>query len=140
MVTAYPSIALKTPAKSARCMGSSFLSAIRRSFSLLARIMACMCGMRSSAKNMCSVRHSPIPSAPKVRAWIASRGISAFARTFSLRNGSAHFMKVCSSLSSGDGGKVFSWPLITRPVVPSSEIQSPALNTWPLTRISRLSR
>src|SRR5437868_3417101 len=44
--------------------------------------------MRSSAKNMCSVRHSPIPSAPNARAWMASRGMSAFARTPSLRNGS----------------------------------------------------
>ena len=61
---ANPSIARNTPIKSARCMGSSFFSAVRRSFSLSARIMARMCGMRSSAKNMCSVRHSPMPSAP----------------------------------------------------------------------------
>ena len=32
---------------------------------------------------------------------------------------------------------MFSLPLMTRPVVPSSEIQSPALNTCPFTRISR---
>jgi hypothetical protein len=37
-------------------------------------------------------------------------------------------------------GIVFSFPLITRPVVPSSEIQSPSLKTLPFTRISRLFR
>jgi hypothetical protein len=39
--------------------------------------------------------------------------------------------------SSAFGGIVFNWPLITRPVVPSSEIQSPSLKVWPFTRISR---
>jgi len=35
-------------------------------------------------------------------------------------------MNFSSSGSSGEGSSVFSLPLITRPVVPSSEIQSPA--------------
>ena len=137
MVTGNPSIARNTPMKSLRCRGSNFFSAARRSFSLFARIIARMCGKRSSAKNMCSVRQSPMPSAPNARAWMASRGMSAFARTPRVRNGSAQPMNLSSSGSSGLGGSVFSWPLITRPVVPSSEIQSPSLNTWPLTRISR---
>ena len=44
---------------------------------------------RSSPKNMCSVRHSPIPSAPNDRARAASSGVSAFALTPSRRNSSA---------------------------------------------------
>ena len=47
--------------------------------------------MRSSAKNMCSVRQRPMPSAPNARAALASRGMSALARTPKLpRNSSAH--------------------------------------------------
>ena len=137
MVTGNPSMARKTPTKSARCMGSSFFSAARRSFSLLARIMARMCGRRSSAKNMCSVRHSPMPSAPNARACRASRGMSALARTPMRRKGSAQLMNLISSGSSGDAGTVLSWPLMTRPVVPSSEIQSPALSTLPCNAASR---
>ena len=37
--------------------------------------------MRSPSKNMCSVRQSPMPSAPNARAMRASCGVSAFART-----------------------------------------------------------
>ena len=36
---------------------------------------------RSSPKNMCSVRHSPMPSAPNSRALRASSGVSALVRT-----------------------------------------------------------
>ena len=48
-----------------------------------ARIMRRTIGSRSSARNMCSVRHSPIPSAPKRRALAASGPLSALARTAS---------------------------------------------------------
>ncbi len=37
--------------------------------------------MRSGSKNMCSVRHRPMPSAPNLRAVSASSGVSALART-----------------------------------------------------------
>src|SRR6185436_10633187 len=37
--------------------------------------------IRSSAKNMCSVRQRPMPCAPKSRAVRASFGVSAFVRT-----------------------------------------------------------
>ena len=40
-----------------------------------------MAWMRSSSKNMCSVRQRPMPSAPKERAARASGGVSALART-----------------------------------------------------------
>ena len=95
ITTGNPSIASNRPAKSLRCIGSSFCSAFLRVFSSRARIIACMCGMRSSAKNMCSVRHSPMPSAPNSRACFASRGMSALARTPNLpRNSSAHVMNL----------------------------------------------
>ena len=48
-----------------------------------ARIMRRTIGRRSSARNMCSVRHSPIPSAPKRRALAESGPLSALARTAS---------------------------------------------------------
>ena len=48
-----------------------------------------MAVIRSPSKNMCSVRHSPIPTAPNPRAFRASRGVSAFARTRRSRTSSA---------------------------------------------------
>ena len=46
-------------------------------------------GAAPSAMNMCSVRQSPMPSAPNSRAFAASSGVSAFARTPSRRSPSA---------------------------------------------------
>ena len=74
MVTGSPSMARKSPSKSARCSGSSFASTSRRSSSELARIIVWTIGSRSVSKNMCSVRQSPMPSAPRARARSASRG------------------------------------------------------------------
>ena len=56
-----------------------------------ARIICCMMGTRSSAKNMCSVRQSPMPSAPNPRAMCACSGMSALDRILSTLNASAHF-------------------------------------------------
>ena len=42
-----------------------------------------------SSKNMCSVRHKPIPSAPKLSAFSQSSGVSALALIFSFRTRSA---------------------------------------------------
>ena len=44
------------------------------------RIIFTTWGSRSSAKNMCSVRQRPMPRAPKAKATLASRGMSALAR------------------------------------------------------------
>ena len=44
-------------------------------------IISRIASMRFPSKNMCSVRHRPIPSAPNPRAIFACSGISAFART-----------------------------------------------------------
>ncbi len=64
-----------------------------------ARIIARTTGSRSGARNMCSVRHSPIPSAPSERAIAASSPVSAFARTpsFPFRIESAHARTVSNS-------------------------------------------
>ncbi len=73
---------------------------------------------------MCSVRHSPIPSAPKSRAIFASSGVSAFARTPSLRTASAHdrnFLKY----DGISGSTVGTRPSITSPADPSSVMYSP---------------
>ena len=85
MVTGYPSIAWKIPSKSALCIGNSLASARRLPPSSRATIISRIPVMRSPSKNMCSVRQSPMPSAPKLRATRASRGVSAFARTRSVR-------------------------------------------------------
>src|SRR6185312_5402470 len=48
IVTGKPSMALKTPSKSERCIGSSLAISALRSASVRARIMFRMCPMRSS--------------------------------------------------------------------------------------------
>ncbi len=80
--------------KSARCIGSSLASAARRDFSSSARIISRTARMRSSSKNMCSVRQSPMPSAPNFSATRASAGVSALVRTPSLRTSSAQPISV----------------------------------------------
>ena len=64
---------------------------------LSARIISRIGEMRSPSKNMCSVRHRPMPSAPNSRARLASAGVSALVRIFSVRYLSAHFMTVPKS-------------------------------------------
>src|SRR5664280_2117466 len=85
-----PSIASKMPSKSDCCIGSSLSSSFWRSTVVVARIIFCTTGSRSTAMNMCSVRHSPMPSAPNSRALAASSGVSPLARTPRRRKLSAH--------------------------------------------------
>ena len=73
-------------------MGSSLARAFARCSAVSEQIISRMAGMRSASKNMCSVRHRPMPSAPKVRAWAASWGVSALVRTFRRRYWSAQPM------------------------------------------------
>ena len=54
--------------KSSRWNGRSFSSAARRVAWSAAMIISRTIGMRSAAKNMCSVRTRPMPSAPNSRA------------------------------------------------------------------------
>jgi len=85
------------PLKSPFCIGSSLSSACLRCASVSARIISRTAAMRSAAKNMCSVRVRPMPSAPYLTATAASCGVSAFVRTLSLRIESAHSIKVAKS-------------------------------------------
>ena len=78
-VTGNPSITLKISVKSPRWMGSSFFNTSSRTFPSSATIIFRTREMRSSSKNICSVRHNPIPCAPKSRAINASCGVSALA-------------------------------------------------------------
>ena len=54
-----------------------------------AKIILRTASTRSSPRNMCSVRHRPMPSAPRSRAFVDCSGVSAFARTRSRRTRSA---------------------------------------------------
>ena len=96
MTTGKPSMALNRPAKSLRCMGSSFCSALRRVFSSRARIMACMCGDAVfGEEHVLGAAEADALGAELARACLASRGMSALARTPNLpRNSSAHSMNV----------------------------------------------
>ena len=124
-MTGSPSIARKIPMKSSRWNGRSFATATRRSAESPAMIISRTIGMRSGLKNMCSVRTSPIPSAPKSRAFRASSGVSALARTPSVRRSSAHARNSLNSPPSS-GWSVFTASRSTSPVEPSTEITSPS--------------
>ena len=81
--------------------------------------------MRSSSKNMCSVRQRPIPSAPKRSAVSASPGVSALARTRSRRTPSAQPISVAKSSESA-GSMVGTAPWSSSPLAPSTVTTSPA--------------
>ena len=80
--------------------------------------------MRSASKNICSVRHKPMPSAPNSRATLVSSIVSAFVRTNILRSASAHFINVAKA-SDNWGFIVATCPLKTCPVIPSIVMISP---------------
>ena len=88
--------------KSSRWTWRSSSSAAASSAGVSARIMRRTTGRRSSPRNMCSVRHRPMPSAPSERALAASSPVSALARTarWPLRMSSAHE----STVSKAAGG------------------------------------
>ena len=78
---------------------------------------------------MCSVRQSPMPSAPKRTAARASAGVSALARTPSWRTLSAQPISVANSPDSC-GSIMSTLPASTWPVEPSTVMKSPFLNVW----------
>ena len=133
-VTGRPDISRKIAAKSSFCTLRSSSRAAVSSSGVSAKIMRRTTGKRSGAKNMCSVRHKPIPSAPSSRAFFASSPVSAFARTASLplRISSAHF-KMISNSFGGFAASSFNSPTTTSPDAPSSEMTSPSLTTMPPT-------
>jgi hypothetical protein len=116
--------------KSSRCIGNSFANAARRVFSSSARIISRTARMRPSSKNMCSVRHRPMPSAPNLMATRASLGVSALARTLSWRTSSAQPIRVANSPDSA-GSCIATLPARTWPVEPSMVMTSPFLSVTP---------
>ena len=94
MHTGNPRMIRNNSMKSARCIGNKRSKTERRSCAASAKIISRITVNRSTSKNMCSVRHSPMPCASKLRAVCASRGVSAFARTRISQFSAAHFMKV----------------------------------------------
>ena len=102
-VIGLPASAAKIPSKSCCCMGRSLARAVARLSWSSARIIWRTQGMRSSAKNMCSVRQRPIPSAPSAAATRASRGVSALARMRSRRSPSAHSRSLRKPRGGGRG-------------------------------------
>ena len=101
MVTGRPSIAARMPTKSARCSGSSAASAASSSSGPSARISRST-SSRRSPRNMCSVRHSPMPvGAEPPRPRGRPDGVSAFARTPSSRTASAWPSSRCTAATSG---------------------------------------
>ena len=126
-------MAVKIPMKSSRWKGSRRSTAFLRSCSSLAMIISRTMAMRSSLKNMCSVRTRPMPTAPNSRALAASAGVSALARTVVVARSCAQpriFRNSSESLGSTSGRA----PMITSPVAPFSVI------TWPSRTTARPAR
>ncbi len=103
-VTGSPSIASRISMKSAFWTTRSSSRASVSSSRVWARIIRRTTGRRSSPRNMCSVRHNPMPSAPNRRALAASGPLSALARTasFPLRILSAHPRITSNSAGGSD--------------------------------------
>ena len=90
IVTGLPSSASYSFSKSPCCSGRILASAASLSSSVSEQIISRNASILFPSKNICSVRQSPIPSAPSSRAFTASCGVSAFVRTFIVLYLSAH--------------------------------------------------
>ena len=109
------------------CKGGSSNScnASRRPASSSAIIICLTATILSGSKNICSVRHKPIPSAPNSFATITSAGVSALALTFIFLTLSAHSINLAKPPETS-GSIVGTLPSITSPLPPSIVIRSPA--------------
>ena len=135
IVTGRPAMMVNSSTKSWRCIGSSSASAARRSASVSATIIRRTATIRSLSKNMCSVRHRPMPSAPNLTAVRASVGVSALARTFIRRMSSAQAISLAKSPDSS-GWMVGTSPRMISPVAPSMVMMSPAFSITSRTLIA----
>jgi hypothetical protein len=88
----------------------------------------------SSAKNICSVLHKPIPSAPNSLALAASSGVSAFVLTHSFLYLSDHVIIVWKS-PLNSGSIAFNDQAKTSHVAQSKVIISHSLNVFHFTII-----
>ena len=139
MVTGKPDISSNSRVKSSACAVSNAAIAVSTAVS-----KACCAGLfagaafgasnnkrrlnkREGSKNICSVRASPMPSAPKRRARAASSGVSALARIRKTRWVSAHAITLAKSPESS-GSSVATCPSITLPLLPSMVSTSPSRN------------
>ena len=156
IVTGRSPISRKMPTKSSRCIGRIFASAARRPSADSARIISRTARMRSSSKNMCSVRQSPMPSRAEARPRRARR--SACPRWRGRRDGGASSAQSRIRSNARKIGRLLRLERLlerdlehlrrprrqlvrgcTSPVVPSIEIQSPSV-AWRLSRAHLLPR
>ncbi len=87
---------------------------------------------RRSPRNMCSVLHNPIPSAPASALSVASSRVSAFARTpIRLCRAWSHQSKSVVSSEGVSASEMCIFPAWTSPVVPLIEISDPSLIVTP---------
>ena len=135
IVTGNPFIASNRPSKSSCCSGSSSASASLRASASSAMIIRRIFGWRSSAMNMCSVRHRPMPSAPSSRALSASLrrvGVRAHAEPADVVGPARGRSRTPSRISSKAGSSVGSTSgtssSVTSPLVPLMAMKSPALD------------
>ena len=106
----------------------------RRSSSSSAMIIVRILGWRSSAMNMCSVRHRPMPSAPSSRACGASSGVvgvGAHAEPAELVGPPSTVSKLAPTTSGVDQRDVV---VRDSPVVPLMAMKSPSASSLPVER------
>ena len=125
-VTGKPHIILNISMKSFFWWGKSFSKALALSSCVFDKIICLTDKILSSSKNICSVLHSPIPSAPKSLAVFVSCGVSELVLTFNFLILSAQLISLEKSPEIS-GFTVGTLPKITLPVEPSIVIISPSL-------------
>ena len=94
-------------------------------FGVFARIIARTIGKRSGARNMCSVRHRPMPSAPFPRATFASAPVSHCADSHLPFTDGVGPLQHCLVLGWRLRSSKFKRSNMTSPDVPSIEMTSP---------------
>ena len=132
IVTGKPLIIEKISLKSFFWNGKILFNASHRSSLDLDNIICLTYKILSSSKNICSVLHKPIPSAPNSLATFVSRGVSAFVLTFILLVLSAQDI-IFEKSPEISGLIVLTSPNITSPHEPSIVITSPSLKTLSFT-------
>ena len=134
--------------KSARCIGRMRSRIERRSSASSAKIISRIASSRSSAKNMCSVRHSPMPSASNRSAPCGRLRGCRHWRARRCRAPRRPRRAACWKFSPSAGREHRARrPASASPAVPSTVITSPSRNTRPSAavrvpalRSSRMSR
>ena len=127
-VTGRPYIILNISIKSFFWWGKSFSKALALSSWVFDKIISLTDKILSSSKNICSVLHRPIPSAPKSLAVLVSSGVSELVLIFNFLILSAQFINFEKSPEIS-GFTVGTVPKITLPEEPSIVIVSPSLTS-----------